>query len=103
MDEIDTVANDQADKRKMTVVMTTINAPNEVMKRIASRSSDIDFIIIGDQASPPSFTLPGSDYLNINEQLRLGFDYVGKCPLKHYARKNIGYLLAMRRGAEIIL
>src|SRR5918993_1003015 len=33
----------------------------------------------------------------------LDFKYAGLCPERHYTRKNIGYLLAIQNGSEIII
>ena len=36
-------------------------------------------------------------------QLDTGFEFAKLCPTRHYARKNVGYLWAMREGADIII
>ncbi|HVJ52074.1 MAG TPA: STELLO glycosyltransferase family protein [Aliidongia sp.] len=59
-------------------------------------------IIIGDTKSPADFELPGVRFVSIEEQLSSGLAVAELCPTRHYARKNIGYLLAIRGGAEII-
>jgi hypothetical protein len=64
---------------------------------------DIDFIVIGDTKSPADFFLPGCDYISIERQRMLPYGLAAILPEKHYARKNLGYLLAMERGAEIII
>jgi len=64
---------------------------------------DIDFIIIGDRKSPPDFSLEGCTFLNLAGQFETGTPLAAMIPENHYARKNLGYLLAMARGAEVII
>ncbi|MCA1850084.1 MAG: STELLO glycosyltransferase family protein, partial [Acidobacteria bacterium] len=63
----------------------------------------VEFILIGDVSSPPTFELEGCRFYGVAEQRELGFRLARECPTKHYARKNIGYLLAMRAGASVII
>jgi hypothetical protein len=63
----------------------------------------VPFYLIGDASSPCDFHLDGCDFYDIRRQLETGFRFAQLCPKRHYARKNIGYLLAMRAGAESIL
>jgi len=90
---------------KTCLVITSIAEPTPTLQALAaaSRGHDFDFILIGDEASPASFELEGCDFYGLERQhqLQLGFERL--CPVRHYARKNIGYLIAMQRGAPIIL
>jgi len=87
------------------LVITSIAAPTPELQTLAAASQDhdFDFILIGDEASPKDFELEGCDFYGLERQLQLRLDYPRICPRRHYARKNIGYLLAMQRGAPIIL
>ena len=62
-----------------------------------------EFFVIGDEASPAQFHLEGCRFFSLPQQLGLGFKLAQLSPTRHYARKNIGYLLAMQSGANIIL
>jgi hypothetical protein len=42
-------------------------------------------------------------FYNLAAQAGSGFQYARQCPVGHYARKNIGYLLAMSQGAGLIV
>jgi hypothetical protein len=66
-------------------------------------SRDMPFIVIGDTKSPSDFALRGCDYYSVERQKTLKFTLNDNLPYKHYARKNIGYLIAMSKGAEIII
>ena len=86
------------------LVVTSIAEPNNVLKALSQGciKRDFQFILIGDQDSPPNFSLEGCDFYSIEKQLKTDFSYAQNCPVKHYARKNIGYLLAIANGADII-
>ena len=92
-------------KDKTALIVTSIAPPNAVLRTLARGclEQDVDFIVIGDVASPPDFKLEGCRFYGLAEQRELGFSFAIKCPTKHYARKNIGYLEAIRNGASVII
>lgn len=85
-------------------VVTSIAGPNEILAAIADTCArhELRFVLIGDVASPADFHLAGCTFLGIEEQQALSLEYARLCPTRHYARKNIGYLLAMGSGAAMI-
>lgn len=89
---------------KKYLVITSIAAPNQALKELAAGSIEkgFKFIVIGDEASPPGFNIEGCDFYSINRQLEIS-TFADVCPARHYARKNIGYLLAMTGGASVIV
>ncbi len=88
-----------------TVVVTSISAPNQSLRALATgaRESGADFLVIGDSKSPPDFQLEGCEFYDVARQRESGFAYADLCPLGSYTRKNIGYLVAMRGGAPLII
>ncbi|PYS50892.1 MAG: DUF288 domain-containing protein [Acidobacteria bacterium] len=92
-------------KDKIALVVTSIAKPNAVLQSLARGCLEygLDFFVIGDEASPTRFELEGCRFYSLSEQRALPFRFAEKCPTRHYARKNIGYLLAMRDGAGVIL
>ena len=90
---------------KTAVVVTTISGPNPVLTSLVEvcRDRNWTFYIIGDVKSPPDFSLDGCHYLDIAAQLKTGLRTARDVPTRHYARKNIGYLLAAKDKAEIIV
>jgi STELLO glycosyltransferases len=92
-------------KNKTALIVTSIAPPNAVLRTLAQGclAEGVDFIIIGDEPSPPDFQLEGCRFYGLREQRELGFNFALKCPTRHYARKNIGYLLAMREGASVMI
>ena len=87
------------------LVVTSISAPNPVLKALAvgSQLHRSRFIVIGDQKSPSDFDLPGCEFYSLERQRALPFAYAKLCPERSYARKNIGYLLAMQGQAKFIV
>jgi hypothetical protein len=87
------------------LVITSIAEPTPALQALAAacRERDFDFILIGDEASPARFELEGCAFYGLERQRELQFGFEPLCPIRHYARKNIGYLLAMQRGAPIII
>lgn len=63
---------------------------------------NVRFIVIGDAKSPREFHLEKCQFYSIEAQEALGFALTEKLPHGHYARKNIGYLLAMREQSDSI-
>ncbi|HYJ88457.1 MAG TPA: STELLO glycosyltransferase family protein [Pyrinomonadaceae bacterium] len=90
---------------KVALVVTSIAGPTQILQTFARGSQErgYKFIVIGDSASPAGFQLEGCRFYSLDQQYQTGFTFARQCPTKHYARKNLGYLLARRDGAEIIL
>jgi len=63
---------------------------------------NIPFIVIGDTKSPDNFHIDGCDFWSIKRQMLLPFKLAPLVPTRHYARKNLGYLLALKNGADTI-
>jgi hypothetical protein len=74
------------------------------MKRLSSKlkSQDIQLIIVGDTKGPHEYNLEMATLLTYEDQTKLPYSIVLKLPTAHYARKNIGYLEAIRKGATVI-
>lgn len=90
---------------KQLVITSIANDQHTFLNQIAkdSQQNNIPFIVIGDSKSPTSFHIDGCDFWSIDRQLSLDFELVKITPQKHYSRKNIGYLIAIKNGAKEIL
>ena len=89
---------------KTALVVTSISAPNPVLKSLAAGSitHGWDFIVAGDTKTP-AFELEGCRYLSVADQ-QAGKHELGRlCPTRSYTRKNIAYLEAIAAGAEVIV
>jgi hypothetical protein len=90
---------------KAYLIVTSVAAPNATLRSLAQGCVEqgYHFIVIGDLASPADFHIDGCDFYGLERQNQTGLKFARICPTKHYARKNIGYLLAMRDGASLII
>ncbi|MCX6290355.1 MAG: STELLO glycosyltransferase family protein [Bacteroidetes bacterium] len=90
-----------------SLVITSIaGSGHPVLKDFAKRCKEknIPFIVIGDKPSPPDFHLDGCSFYNLQQQRELDFSIAGLLPERHYSRKNIGYLVAIKNNhAEVIV
>lgn len=91
--------------QKTALVVTSISAPNPVLRSLASGSltHGWDFIVAGDTKSPENFELEGCRFLSIADQLAGCHELAALCPTRSYARKNIAYLEAIASGAKVIV
>jgi hypothetical protein len=90
---------------KTAIVITTINAPPNAVIDFAqgAQMRGVDLVLIGDQKSPMDFSQDGARYFSLEAQRDSGFAYGRMAPARHYARKNMGYLEAVRAGAQVIV
>ena len=88
-----------------SLVITTINKPNSNIKKFSfnSKKKKWDFIVIGDKKTPKNFKLSYGNYISFKKQKNLKLKFAKICPPNSYARKNIGYLLAIKKNANIII
>ena len=92
--------------KNCSLVITSIaSAENKALQKFAQgcHINGIPFIVIGDSSSPDNFFIKNCDFWSLKRQNTLPFEIVKNLPVKNYARKNIGYLLAMSNGSEIII
>ena len=85
-------------------VITTIQEPTDAVREMHRRLMEHGgrLVVAGDKKGPASWDLPDCDFLSLNDQFRSGFSLASPLPVGHYARKNIGYLSAIRAGADCI-
>ena len=97
--------NDSSRQTDVALVVTSIAGPNEILTTLARgcRQHGYRFIVIGDVPSPKDFKLDGCEFFGLDEQYQTGLTLATLSPTRHYARKNLGYLLAHRAGARVIL
>jgi hypothetical protein len=86
------------------IVVTTINPPTPAIEQIARLCrSGWSAVVVGDLKTPADWHCPGITYLDVNAQKRLFGAFADALPYRHYCRKNLGYLYALRQGAQVIL
>lgn len=91
-------------RRRFRAVVTTVQPPTPAARTLAERVSDAGggLVVIGDRKGPSAYDLPSTDFYPLEDQHDLPFGVAGLLPTGHYARKNLGYLVAMADGAEVI-
>ena len=87
------------------VVTSIAQSSHPILQELAATSlaQGVRFILVGDSPSPADFLLHGCDFYSIQSQLETGFRLAQEAPKRHYSRKNIGYLIAIRQGARVIV
>jgi hypothetical protein len=90
-------------------IITTIQEPTSSVFTLVERLSETGGVLIvaGDSKGPFSYEGPPSapwpvTFLSLNDQQDGRFMLAKELPTKHYARKNIAYLQAIREGATCI-
>jgi len=89
-------------KEQAAVVITSIASPTTAVEALASNDL-LQTIVIGDTKTPKDWHLKNAIYLSVEEQIHQYAALGSKLPVCHYARKNIGYLEAIRLGYQIIV
>jgi hypothetical protein len=86
---------------KSLIITSIANDQHPILKQFAveCKTHNIPFIVIGDTKSPAEFNMTGCDFWSVDKQLTLDFDLAKITPTKHYSRKNIGYLIAIKNGS----
>lgn len=87
---------------KKFIVITTIFSPTEAVKKFAG-IKDWQLIVVGDRRTPRDWKLNNVIYLSCDEQLKLFPKLAKNLPWDSYSRKNLGYLYAIKAGADIIV
>ncbi|MEO1615687.1 MAG: STELLO glycosyltransferase family protein [Planctomycetota bacterium] len=93
-------------------MITTIQEPTSCVIRLANAMAPVNsrMVVAGDSKGPAAFDLTDATefdpdrltFLSLADQLESGFALAPLLPTKHYCRKNLGYLDAIRGGATSI-
>jgi len=86
---------------KKFIVITTIFQPAEAVRRFAEMS-DYQLVVVGDKKTPQDWYSPNTKYLSVDEGSDL-WNMYKHLPFNHYCRKMLGYLYAIKQGAEVII
>ncbi len=92
-------------EKRFLIITSIAGQDHPILKSIAgsAKANSVPFIVVGDTKSPDTFQLDGCTYFSIENQRNLPFRLSGLLPTGHYARKNLGYLAALSKGATVIL
>ena len=84
------------------IIITTINEKTKAIKRFSALLKDWQIILVGDKKSKKIKSKDNIIFLSVEDQEKLNFNITKYLPYNHYCRKNIGYLYAIKLGAEVI-
>lgn len=83
------------------IIITTINPPKKEIFSFA-KIPGWKLVCVGDTKTPDDWYVPNVDYLSPGDQDKLFPTFSKFFPWKMYARKNLGYLYAIKNGAKLI-
>ncbi|MDY0342308.1 MAG: STELLO glycosyltransferase family protein [Lentimicrobium sp.] len=87
---------------KNTIVITSIFNPTEAVVAF-SKLKDYQLIVVGDKKSPEGWHCENVDFISVKQQQSFDFKLAKVLPYNHYCRKMLGYLKAIKNGAEFIV
>jgi len=85
---------------KSLIITSIANDKHPILIQFAEecKKRNLPFIVMGDTKSPAEFNLDGCDFWSVARQQTLPFELAKIAPTRHYSRKNLGYLLAIKNG-----
>jgi hypothetical protein len=87
---------------KFFTVLTTINSPDERVSDWMKITGN-QTIVVGDKKTPNSWNHSKCKFFSLKDQLSSDFAIASLLPENHYTRKNLGYLYAIKKGAQAII
>jgi len=84
------------------IVITSIFEPTSAVLQY-SKLKDYHVVVAADKKTPASWSCDGVTFLSLIDQKKESGQFDNILPLNHYSRKMMGYLHAMRKGADIII
>ncbi len=95
-------------KGEKWIVITTINYPTPAIDKFLTLSPEWNLIVIADQKTPKDWlqhlTISSTRlfFVSFEQQKNFDFHILQYLSEESYARKNLGYLLAIKCGAKVI-
>jgi hypothetical protein len=89
-------------KVKKVIVITSIFQSTKAVDAFSGKES-FSTIVVGDKKSPLDYNNSKVDFLPVAKQENLKYALTEELPFNHYCRKNIGYIYAIREGADVII
>ena len=86
---------------KKIIVSTTIQGPTEAIEKFDAME-DWELIVIGDKKTPKNYTLKRGEYVSPEKQEEYDKVFSDALGWNCIQRRNMGFLMAYDRGAEII-
>lgn len=86
---------------KKYIVITSIHNPSKAIREYAGWK-DWQLVVVGDRKSPEGWHCEGVVYLGLDEQYEMFGEFAKRIPENTYIRKMLGYIYAIRNGADVI-
>ena len=88
----------------MIAVITTIQEPTALMRKLDRELARVGatMLVMGDRKGPAGYDLPTADFYSLERQRQLPYKVADLLPVDNYARKNLGYLVAIEKNAPFI-
>jgi hypothetical protein len=83
------------------VVITSIFPPTEAIERF-SRLPGWQLLVVADRKTDPTWSFENVELVSVREQEQLAAPLARALPWNTYTRKNIGYFIAISRGAQVV-
>ena len=87
---------------KIFTVLTTINSPDDRVSDWMKITGN-HTIVAGDKKTPSTWNHSKCEFISLEDQLTSKFAIASLLPENHYTRKNLGYLYAIKKGAQAII
>jgi hypothetical protein len=87
---------------KKYIVITSIFNPTEAVYAF-SKMIDYRLIVVGDTKTPKDWHCENVDFMPIDQQEAYNYELTKVLPYNHYCRKMLGYIKAIKNGAEYIV
>ncbi len=84
------------------IVITSINQPTEAIIQF-SKLDDYQLVVVGDKKTPSDWKCERSVFLSHDNTITSSFKLHSVLPYNHYCRKMLGYLFAIKNGADCII
>jgi hypothetical protein len=89
-------------KHKNVIVITSIFNPTDAVIAF-SKMDNYHLIVVGDKKTPIDWQCDNVEFIDVTTQNNLAFELASALPYNHYCRKMLGYLKAIKNGAEFII
>jgi len=101
--DYDSIRNEENPSQKYPkwIVVTSINNPSKQLE-ILSKLNKFKLVVVGDAKTNQNWHLDNAIFLSLSKQNGLNYNIWQTTPYNSYTRKNIGYLYAIKNGAEFI-
>ena len=87
---------------RTAIVVTSIFAPTEAVRRYAALRG-YQVVVVGDRKTPVPWSCDHVTFVPLERHEAIAPELHARMPVNHYCRKMLGYLHAMREGAELII